>query len=248
MNIFRNILLATSVATLLAPTAQAGHEVASSDGKSATTTTTARVREWFPDDPRGMVTLGTQFSSHLNGVYLDSITGIWAPQKRDAFLFLDSRYHYEDNAQFISSTGLAFRKLLPEKNVIIGVNAFGDSISSERDNNFEQLGLGAEILTQWIDARFNYYLPENDQVQVGSSTDRRTSHGSGTGLTTTTTTNKFVQREAALKVSTLKSACSCRSVSGPKSAPMPVIIVTIILSVATSRDSKPGSKRDYSPE
>ncbi len=177
--------------------AQAGHEVVSSDGKSAPT---APLREWFPDDPRGMLTLGTQFSSHLNGVYLDSMTGIWAPQKRDAFLFLDSRYHYEDNSQFISSTGLAFRKLLPEHNVIIGFNAFWDSISSERDNNFEQLGLGAEILTKWVDARFNYYLPENGQVQVGSSTDRHSSHSSGTGFTsTTTTTNKFVQREATLE-------------------------------------------------
>jgi hypothetical protein len=194
----RSLALATGIFTLLAPAARAGHEVVS-EGKE-TTTVAAPLREWFPDDPRGMVTVGGQFSSHLNGVYLDSITGLWAPQQRDAFLFLNSRYHYEDNGQMISSTGLGFRKLLPDHDVIFGVNGYWDALHSERDNDFDQAGFGAEILTKWVDARFNYYLPENDQVRVDGHSESDSHRTTGSGFVRTTTRKQsFETREAALE-------------------------------------------------
>lgn len=198
LNATRILILATGIFTLLAPTSRAGHEIAS-EGKESKTVAPP-LREWFPDDPRGMVTVGTQFSSHLNGVYLDSITGLWAPQERDAFLFLNSRYHYEDNGQMISSTGLGFRKLLPEQQVILGVNAYWDSLHSEHGSDFDQAGLGAEILTKWVDARFNYYLPENDQVQVGSHSESKSRRTAGSGFVRTTSSQQsFETREAALE-------------------------------------------------
>ncbi|MES2568524.1 MAG: hypothetical protein V4710_00545 [Verrucomicrobiota bacterium] len=79
-------------------------------------------RMWLP--PGGAITLGTQFSEHLSGAYIDSLTGLWAPQTRDAFLFLDSRLHLEDNGQVLSSTGLGFRKRLPGRDVIFGGNVY----------------------------------------------------------------------------------------------------------------------------
>ena len=111
--------------------------------------------------PLGTLTIGGLFSEHGTGAYIDTITGLWSTPSRDTALLLDSRYHYEDDNEFISSTGLAFRKKLPDRNVILGVNAFYDSIDSEHDHHFNQLGLGAEVLTHYIDFRFNYYLPEN---------------------------------------------------------------------------------------
>ena len=54
------------------------------------------------------------------------------------------------------------------------MNAFWDSISSARDNDFQQLGLGAEILSEWVDWRFNYYLPDDNIYEVGRGTDRHT--------------------------------------------------------------------------
>jgi hypothetical protein len=197
MNPFRSLILATAIAACLAPAARAGQEIA--DGKEAKTSAEP-LREWFPDDPRGMVTVGTQFSSHLNGVYLDSITGLWAPQQRDAFLFLNSRYHYEDNGQFIGSTGLGFRKLLPDHDVILGVNAYYDALHGRDGSDFSQGGFGAEVLTHWVDARFNYYLPENDEVQIGRRTERDYRRAVGPGfIRTTTTTRTFETREAALE-------------------------------------------------
>ena len=148
-------------------------------------------RTWFPDDPAGSFTLGGLFSEHLTGVYLDSITGLWAPEDRDAFLFLNSRYHYEDDGQFISSTGLGFRKLWPEREVIVGGNVFYDSLHSAFDNDFQQLGLGVEVLTRWVDARFNYYLPDNDQYEIGRSTTR----DSERSLSSEFVSNGFINRD-----------------------------------------------------
>ena len=128
-----------------------------------------RQREWLPDKPVGNITLGMQFSEKLTGITFDAITGIWASQKGDKFLFLNGRYHYEDNSQFISSTGLGFRRLVPGHDIILGANIYYDSINSEHGNDFGQAGFGVEMLTRWVDARFNYYLPENDRYVVGRS-------------------------------------------------------------------------------
>lgn len=132
------------------------------------------VRTFLPDRPLSPVTVGALFSEHGFGAYFDSITGLWSPPKRDAFLFLDSRYHTEDTGQFISSTGLGFRKLLPDHEVIIGANVFWDRIHSDEGNDFNQLGLGLEVLTHWVDARFNYYLPDNDHYEIGRDSHRST--------------------------------------------------------------------------
>ena len=93
-------------------------------------------RTWFPDDPVGNITLGMQFSEKLTGITFDAITGIWASQKGDKFLFLNGRYHYEDNSQFISSTGLGFRRLVPGHDIILGANIYYDSINSEHGDDF----------------------------------------------------------------------------------------------------------------
>jgi hypothetical protein len=194
----RSLILAAGLLSLLAPLSHAGYELAP-EGKESKETA-APLREWFPDDPRGLITLGTQFSQHANGAYLDAITGIWAPQKRDAFVFLNSRYHIEDNGQFISSTGLGVRKMLPGQDVIFGVNAYWDSLHSEHGNDFDQLGLGAEILTKWVDARFNYYLPDGDRTRVDGHTEREFGRSDGLGvLRANSITRKFERREAALE-------------------------------------------------
>ncbi len=197
MNTIRNLILTTAIAATLTPVVHAGHPIAPA-GKDIKAT--APVREWFPDEPFGTITVGTQFSDHRTGVYLDSITGIWSPQQRDAFLFLDNRYHYEDHGQLISSTGLGFRKQLPGREVIFGVNAFYDSIHSENDNDFNQLGLGTEVLTKWVDFRFNYYLPENDDVLVDRKTEHHSKQTAGGGFVRTTkTADHFERLESALE-------------------------------------------------
>ncbi|MCE9611455.1 MAG: inverse autotransporter beta domain-containing protein [Chthoniobacter sp.] len=146
-----------------------------------------------PLDPvPGTITLGGEFSNHLQGIYLDSVTPFWHPG--DATIFLSTRSKYDDSHQYDTNYGLGLRYLVPGRDVILGVNAFYDSLDSQFDNQFHSAGFGAEILTRWVDARFNYYLPASDDILAGT-TRRRSSSTTVTGpvqngsvLQTTTTT------------------------------------------------------------
>lgn len=193
--------LALTAWLLAAASGFAGHEIVSGkDAKESKDKEEVPVRTWFPDFPPGYITAGVQASKHATGGYIDSVTGLWSPKERDAFLFLNSRYHYEDDGQFISSTGLGFRKMVPGHDIIIGGNAYYDSINSERGNDFDQLGLGVEVLTKWVDARFNYYLPDDNHYEVDRFTQREhSSEFHGGNLVETTQTDHFKRYEAALE-------------------------------------------------
>jgi hypothetical protein len=185
----RPFILAVAMAALFVSAANAGQEI-KAEGKESKAT--APVREWFPDEPRSLTTVGVKASEHLTGIFGDSITGLWSPQERDAFLFFNSRYTWEDNHQYISSMGLGFRKLLPEHDVILGVNAYYDSIHGQGGSDFNQFGIGAEVLTKWVDARFNYYLPDDEQTQIRKHTWVSEDGGQAR-------TRVFEEREAALR-------------------------------------------------
>ena len=162
-NYFRKALATclTAVLSLEASFAHAGTELESAAGK--------KVVAPPETDPLSVITFGGKFSSDLSSGYADGLFHLWSPG--DFFLFLDARGTGDSNSQYLGNYGLGGRYLFPEQEVIIGFNAFYDSIESKFGNHFDQLGLGAEILTHWVDARFNYYLPENTQFEV-----ERTSH------------------------------------------------------------------------
>src|SRR4051812_17101063 len=100
----------------------------------------------------GNFTLGYQGSDRLQSGYLDGMTPIWTPGT--AALFYNSRTSIYDNDQSFSSYGAVFRYRVPDQEVILGVNAYYDSIDSENDRQYDEFGFGAEVLTHWVDARF----------------------------------------------------------------------------------------------
>jgi hypothetical protein len=158
-------------------------------------------------DDFGRITLGSKFSEDLQSGYLDLVQGLHV--ERDSALFLSLRGTLDDSNQQIFSSGLGFRKLIEDPGVIIGANVFYDYIDSSAGNSFNQLGLGAEVLTTWVDARFNYYLPENDRKPTGSFTSTSTSTRSSGNYTSgglihrdllrDTTTNTTTTFEQAFK-------------------------------------------------
>lgn len=105
------------------------------------------------------------------------------------------------------SFGLGARHYLSEWDAIVGANVFYDRYASTRGNYYDQLGVGLEVLSRWVDARFNYYLPESDPHVIDSrsvtsrSRARSVSYGRpfATGysirqpVTTTTTTTTLSQ-------------------------------------------------------
>jgi hypothetical protein len=118
----------------------------------------------------GMLTLGGEVSGDLQSGFIDGLLPLWNPG--DFYFFLDTRGTYNSEDQMLGSYGLGTRYLVPGHDVILGVNGFYDSIGSMNGNDFDELGLGAEVLTHWVDARFNYYLPDNAKTEVTRRHDR----------------------------------------------------------------------------
>lgn len=148
-------------------TAPAGTEIEAAPGKDKIVVPAADRL------PPAMLTLGAKSSSHLTEGFVDSVLPFWAPG--DAVVFLNTRTSLDGNDEMIGSYGLGARYLVPGREIIVGGNAYYDSIHSRNGNDFDELGLGVEILTRWVDARFNYYLPEGKQTltdkRSGSESD-----------------------------------------------------------------------------
>jgi hypothetical protein len=116
----------------------------------------------------GRITLGGKFSEDLQSGYLDVVQGLHVEDSQA--LFLNLRGTLDDSDQQFFSSGLGYRVLLEDPGVILGANVFYDYINSAADNNFNQLGLGVEALSKWVDVRFNYYLPEDGRKSTGTTT------------------------------------------------------------------------------
>ena len=187
--------IASLIATL-ALSAQAGTDAA---GKLAT--------PMAEMDPFGQITVGGKFAEDLNSGYADILTGLFRTQ--DTALFLNLRGTFADNDQDLFSVGLGIRHLLEQQGVVIGANVFYDRIDSASGNTFDQLGLGVEVLSKWVDARINYYIPEGGDQKTGSFsrsvTNRKISQQFTNGnlfqrtVTDRTATNRFNTMEQALE-------------------------------------------------
>ena len=112
-----------------------------------------------PEEPTfGRAILGGKYSEDLQSGYFDAILGLSVDDNHA--LFLNLRGIADDSNQEVFSAGLGFRVLLEDPGLILGANINYDRIDSAAGNTFDQLGFGAELLSKWVDARFNYYLPE----------------------------------------------------------------------------------------
>jgi hypothetical protein len=151
----RTSLIPLTITALATLSAFAGHQVADKDVPPA-------------DDslPDGTITAGGKFSNHLESAWLDAL--IPFAKAGDVTFFGDIRATWDDNSQLLFSTGLGARYLVPHHDIIIGGNIFYDYIDSQSGSHFNQLGLGAELLTKWFDARFNYYKPDGGAKPVNN--------------------------------------------------------------------------------
>ena len=146
----------------------------------------------------GQVTVGGKFSEDLQSGYLDVIQGLVVTDKNA--LFMNLRDTLDDSKQNLFSAGLGLRTLIEDPGVIIGGNVFYDNIDSPSGNTFNELGLGAEILSKWVDARFNYYLPESGRKYPSSRTSQSSVVRTGGLYTSGGFTQRDVFRETTTTV------------------------------------------------
>ncbi|MDZ7839516.1 MAG: inverse autotransporter beta domain-containing protein [Gammaproteobacteria bacterium] len=112
---------------------------------------------------RGGVNLGARIGNDTGEGFVDFILPLRT--REDSILFLNPRASLKDEGETELNLGLVYRHQLPGRNVIFGANAYLDRRESRHGNTFNQTGLGLEVLSNWVDARLNYYHP-NDNVEM----------------------------------------------------------------------------------
>lgn len=87
-------------------------------------------------------------------------------QDDDSMLFADLRVRLDKSKDFEGNIGLGYRRLYPEKDLIIGSYGFFDRRVSAENHFYTQFTFGSEILTRYWDFRFNTYLNEHKERPV----------------------------------------------------------------------------------
>ncbi len=149
----------------------------------------------------GQTTLGARVGNKTGEGFVSILAPLHGTD--DSLLFLNPRFALKDEGETEGNIGLGFRKKLGDRDAILGANVYYDSRKSQHDNRFNQWGAGLEFLSKWLDARINYYDPEdktdlineaqlqavNVDVKTDVSTRTSTSVSTSSAVVGTTTTS-----------------------------------------------------------
>jgi hypothetical protein len=112
----------------------------------------------------GEMTFGVGVSDEDVSASFDTIFPIAVPA--NGLLFLNPKLTTGDELDPRVSLGLGYRHLFEGSQIIVGANLFYDNFDSVHGNRINQIGVGAEVLTRWVDFRANLYLPEQNRHRI----------------------------------------------------------------------------------
>jgi hypothetical protein len=122
--------------------------------------------------PAAELTLGFQVrDSETEGIG-DLLIPVWNPGG-NGLLFVNPRSAFTDHSAEEYNIGIGYRQLFPKHNFILGANAYYDYRDTAA-GHYDQWGAGLELLSTWVDARANYYDPEDKQLVVARETETTT--------------------------------------------------------------------------
>ena len=85
---------------------------------------------------------------------------------KTTIFYINPHIRFDDNDTSEINIGIGWRSMFFNDTGILGLNLYYDSMKSSNSNKYNQLGIGIEALSRWMDFRFNYYNPS------GSNTER----------------------------------------------------------------------------
>ena len=133
----------------------------------------AAVEPAASDFPDAALTVGFQTRDSETEGLGDLLIPVWNPGGT-GLLFVNPRTAITDDDEEEGNLGVGYRQLLPKLDLILGVNAYYDYRDVDYAH-YDQWGVGFELLSTWLDARFNYYDPDDDRYVVASETETTTS-------------------------------------------------------------------------
>lgn len=114
------------------------------------------------------VIIGASTGKNEQDGYMQVLAPIWS--EGETMVYVNPQMGFSSNVDPGFSMGMGIRRYLPGMDAIIGGNLFFDRHATVFDNYYNQLGLGFEILTETVDFRFNYYLPDSGPQDASFST------------------------------------------------------------------------------
>jgi len=117
----------------------------------------------------GAMTYGVKGGDDYIEQQLDILIPVYMYNER-SLIFVNPRAAHNDDSEKEMNLGAGYRHLFKDKNLILGGNIYYDSRWPDSDAQFDQYGFGLELMSTWIDARANYYIPEDKEVLVESET------------------------------------------------------------------------------
>ncbi|MFH0879354.1 MAG: inverse autotransporter beta domain-containing protein, partial [Lentisphaerota bacterium] len=130
-----------------------------------------------PAWPAAEVTVGGQFrDAEAEGIG-DILVPVWSHSS--GLFFVNPRASRTDHSEEEYNLGIGYRQLIPQGPFIVGANAYYDYRDTDH-SSYDQWGIGLEFLSRWVDARANYYHPQDKKTTVGSDTEQSVTTSSST--------------------------------------------------------------------
>jgi parallel beta-helix repeat protein len=108
---------------------------------------------------------GVRYSSRERAVgYLDFLVPLYFTDKSLLYFNPKASFDNHDNVEW--NIGVGYRHLLAGDKLILGGNVFYDGRKSGSGHDYHEIGVGAEVLTEWVNARVNGYIPLSDAEKV----------------------------------------------------------------------------------
>lgn len=119
--------------------------------------------------PPAELTIGFQTrDSETEGIG-DLLLPLWSPGGT-GLLFANPRTAVTDRDEAEGNLGLGYRQRLPKLDWIVGANLYYD-YRDTKTLHYDQWGFGLELLSPWLDARANYYEPDDKRTVIASETE-----------------------------------------------------------------------------
>lgn len=103
-------------------------------------------------------------SSYGTDIYFDFLIPVAGADNH--LFFLNPNLRFDDRDGNEQNIGFGYRRMSDCGHFIFGGNLFFDTMLSRHSERYKQWGLGAEVLSQWVDFRANYYYPVGDKEKV----------------------------------------------------------------------------------
>ncbi|MFK5922911.1 MAG: inverse autotransporter beta domain-containing protein, partial [Verrucomicrobiota bacterium] len=172
--IYNAVFLAVTLLSLSAVQAQEGEDAVTAAGSQELDSKDVSAKAVAVSEVQMGWTTQAVLSSYTGDSHAEGYIDLLIPllQNDNGMLFLYPRFGLSSDIDPGYSMGLGVRHYIPAIDAIIGANVFYDRYASPGGNYYNQLGLGLEVLTRWVDARFNYYIPDSSPNVIDSQNVR----------------------------------------------------------------------------